>query len=196
MYRIFIILIISSITYTFIGCSSIPSCCVIAPPKIHMTGGKTVIERQIVGDFKELEDNSWIISSVKTTGQNSEGAALDRTGDIELFKAMKIRNFHKYKIRSYKDQKVIGEGNNGLIKYMKIKKYEKDKHSRNILLKLIKNENQARKIIFTRSLIKIKGKVPEKKDMEAFGKIFAEEQIALSKKNDWVQNVNGRWVKK
>ncbi len=185
------------ITAGLAGCSTTtPSCCVISSPKINLTGEKTVVERQIVGDYKELEKDSWVVSSVKTTVQKKTGAEPVISGDSELVLAMKIREFHSDKIRDYKDRGFIGEANNGYVEYIKSGPSENDKDILELIKRVIKNENNARKTIFTRTLLNANKKPPTDEEIEAFGRIFAEEQRALAQKNDWIQDESGRWVKK
>ena len=160
-----------------------------------MTGNKTVIERQIVGDYKELEKDAWIIASMKTNVQKKKGAGATIGGDEILFRALKVREFHMDKIREYKNEGAIGEGNTGYIVYRDIPKYEKSRDHKNILLKVINEENKARKIIFKRMLVKSGKKEPAADEIMAFGRLFANEQRAFAKKNDWIQEKNGRWVK-
>lgn len=195
MIRAGLVIILISVS-GFLNCSSLPSLCVISPPKINLTGEKTAIERQIVGDYKELEKNSWIISSVKTTVQRSRGTGTISSGDIILIKALKVMDYHKDKIRNFKKSGALGERNNGFIKYMKISSIENNKNKKETLLKIIQNENSARKIIFSRSVNNLKNRKPTEDEITQFGKIFADEQRALAQKNDWVQLANGRWEKK
>lgn len=182
---------------TIIGCKTMekPTCCLISPPEITMTSNKTVIERQIVGEYKELEKNAWVISSVKTNIQKSKGAS-GISGDRVLFLAMKIREFHMEQIRKYKDEGALGEGNTGLISYRSVAKYDKDKRKKKMLQQVIIEENKARQTIFTRSLVKSGIKKPAGKDIAAFGALFAEEQRALSRKKDWIQEKAGAWIRK
>lgn len=195
MTRIILAILLTIPVYTMSGCSSMPSCCLISPPKIQMTGSKTVVERQIIGEYKELEKDAWIISSTKTTLSRSRGTGTISGRDKELFKAQKVREFHTDKIRKYKDEGAIGENNTGLIAYRPIPRYEKDKNYKRLLLTLIKEENKARTTIFTRTL-KLQEKDANKQQLAAFGKIFAEEQRALAQKNDWIQETSGKWSKK
>ncbi len=195
--RIFLSGIIISAAVVITRCSSMPSCCVISSPKITLTGDKTAIERQIVGDYRELEKDSWVISSVKTTVQRSGGGAGTAVaGDREIFAAMKIREFHRDKVRKYKDRGLLGEANSGYVLYIKSDQVEKDKKEKDLVLMIVENENSARKQIFTRTLFKSKNKQPSDDEILSFGKVFAQEQRALSQKNDMMQDETGRWVKK
>ena len=63
-------------------------------------------------------------------------------------------------------------------------------------MRIIKNENTARKTIFIKTMIKTKKGTPEDKEIKAFAMRFAEEQRALALKNDIIQDKSGRWIKK
>ncbi|HSV96736.1 MAG TPA: DUF1318 domain-containing protein [Spirochaetota bacterium] len=176
--------------------ADMPSCLEISPPDIHLTGEKTVIERQIVGDYRELERDAWIISSVKTDVARSRGPAVVMGGDAALLGAVKIREFNEEKIRTYKDDGAVGEANSGMAVYMPQKKYDSDAALKAALVRVLEDENAARRVIFERSVARTGPGGPATGDVAAFGAAFAEEQAALAKRNDWVQDRTGKWVRK
>lgn len=178
------------------GCSSMPSCCVISPPRIHLTGEKTVIERQIVGDYRELEEDAWVISSMKTTVASAEGLSSTSAADSETLRAMKIREYNSDKITDYKKQGAIGEANNGLLVYMHTDEIEDDPEEKRYLQRLINEENEARLTIFERTLLNINRRQPTGEEIEAFGRLFAEEKRAMAGKDEWIQDSSGRWIQK
>jgi len=195
MYRKFIILTAAAAAGFTIGCSSTPSCLSIVPPNVNLTGEKTVIERQIVGDYMELEKDAWTISSVKTS-VGRKNASGKMSGDPELFKYMKVREFHYDKIKEYKSEGALGEGNAGYIQYMETKKYESSPAEKKILLIVIEEENRARREIFNRYMFLSKGVEPNKAEIDTFGKLFAEEQRGLASKDEWIQINSGKWERK
>jgi hypothetical protein len=176
--------------------STVLACITIEIPTPTITGEKTVIERQIVGDYRELEKDAWIISSVKTNIQRKRGTTSVIGGDRILFMALKIREFHTDKIRDYKNSGAIGERNDGYIVYRKVSRYEKDRELKGILLRVMEEENRARKTIFRRSLMRSGVETPGEKEMVGFGRVFAKEQRVLAQTNDWIQEENGSWVRK
>ena len=192
---IILLLLLSVITACATGDKSIPSCCLIAQPSVTLTGEKTSVERHIIGEYKELEKDAWIISSVDTGIQRGE-TAFAETGDEELLTAMKIRELHRDKIRDYKNEGAIGEKYDGYIAYMELFKYENDKNIKKILLTVIEEENKARRTLFIRSVAGKKKENPTEDEINSFGKIFAEEQQAMSGKNDWIQDKSGKWIRK
>jgi len=86
VYYIILILCASLVIHS--GCSStqncmkgMPSCIEITPPDINLTGERTVIERQVIGDYRELEKDAWIVSSVQTSVAHGRSQQMMQTGD-------------------------------------------------------------------------------------------------------------------
>jgi len=165
------------------------------PPSLNLTSDKTVVERQIIGDYMELEKDAWIVSSVKTTCSTGRGAS-DMTGDPELLKAERVRSFHAERLASYKSEGAAGEGNDGFVAYMKSGKYETDAAQKKIILAVIDEENSARRIIFRRTLFSMNNAEPSAEEVSAFGRLFADEQRSMAARGQWIQEKSGKWVKK
>jgi len=192
---LYAVILLSLVCYSLTGCKSTPSCLTVVPPEINLTGEKTVIERQIVGDYMELEKDAWTVSSIRTTVGRTEGGA-QGSGDPEIIKAIKVREFHSGKIREYKTEGAMGETSAGYVSYIETSQYEAAPELKKILLTVADEENKARKDIFVKTLSKSGGKEPSKNEIDSFGKIFADEQRALAQKGDWVQDNSGKWSRK
>ena len=192
---LFTAIILTLVCYSLTGFKSTPSCLTVVPPEINLTGEKTVIERQIVGEYMELEKDAWTVSSIRTTVGKTEGGA-QGSGDPEIIKAIKVREFHSGKIRDYKTEGAIGETSTGYVSYIESPQYESSPELKKILLTVIDEENKARRDIFVKTLSKTGGKEPSKSEIDSFGKIFSEEQRALAQKGDWVQDNSGKWTRK
>jgi hypothetical protein len=186
------VVIISCLT-AFTSCSS---CISITPPNIVITGERTAIERQITGEYQELEKDAWIVASAPTSVNRTGSDEIAAGGDPELLRALKVREFHKEKIRAYKDEGALGEGYDGYVAYIKNSRYENDSHNKELLMKLVSEENLARKTIFLHGLIQGGKTDPGPEDLAEFGRAFAVEQAALVRKNDWIQDKNGIWSQK
>lgn len=188
--------LLCGIIFIFWGCSSSSSCISIVPPAVNLTGEKTSVERQIVGDYEEIEKDAWTVSSVKTASGRSQSGGGTMVSDPELLSALKTREFHKGKIRSYKDAGALGEDYNGLLAYRPADRYEGNKAEKDILFSLISGENDARRTIFTRSLVLQGKEKPGEEDVRLFARLFAEEQSRNARKNDWIQESSGKWKRK
>ncbi len=187
------IIILLSATVLMTGCSSAPSCINVVPPKVNLTGEKTVIERQIVGDYQEIEKNAWAISSVKRPSTGTTPGGVPK-GDGKLIAAMNTRERLLSEIGEYKKEGALGESKSGYLTYIKTSKYESDKLLKKQLMGVMQEENGARKTIFLRCTLSA-GK-EDRERAAIFGKNFAEEMKALANKNDWIQKSNGQWVRK
>ena len=93
----------------------------IVVPPVTITGQKTAIEKQIIGEQTELEKDVWMISSAKT----SEHAQLD-TKPKEERRSMDLENAHTYRaflkfeiftphLVQLKKDRVVGENNKGFV---------------------------------------------------------------------------------
>ncbi|MEW6526738.1 MAG: DUF1318 domain-containing protein [Spirochaetota bacterium] len=188
--------IVAGILYSQARCSSssclkgVPSCIEIHPPAIQITGEKTALERQLVGEYREIEKDAWVTSTVMVPSKGERRAMV--TADETMLQAIKLREFNEDKIRIYKDMGIIGEMNNGYVGIVDEKKLQSMKEA-TVIRTLINDENNARQIIFIKS-----SDSKDSKDPTAiqFGYDFAREQQAKAKKGDWIQKEDGRWVRK
>jgi len=188
--------VVAGILYSQVRCSSpgclkgVPSCIEIHPPAIHITGEKTALERQIIGEYKEIEKDAWVTSTVMVPSKGERRAMVST--DETMLKAIKIRELNEDRIRAYKDMGIIGEMNNGYVGIVDEKKLQSMKEAAAIRT-MINDENNARQVIFIKS-----SDSKDAKDSKAiqFGYDFAKEQHAKAKKGDWIQKEDGRWVKK
>ncbi len=169
--------------------------CVIAPPEIRLTGEKTLVENQIIGEYREIEEDAWTVSSVKTGVQRQQGVQV-LSGDDQFVRAMKIRELNEPLIRAFKDEGAVGEGNNGYASYVKTDKYEKDRESRKALQNVVDDENRARRTVFERSLVVTGTQKPAESDIALMGKKFAADEQSRALVNDWIQGTNGQWQRK
>jgi len=177
-----------------ISCNACSSCITVVPPAIVITGEKTIIERQIVGEYREIEKDAWIISSAMTPVYGARSTAAGASGDRELMTALRIRDFNDEKIRKYKDEGSVGETAEGVVAYRQAPRYEKDPEARTTLMKAVGEENSARSVIFRRSLES--AAEPSGDEIAAAGRKFAAEQELLSRKGDWIRDANGKWYRK
>ncbi|HQG43228.1 MAG TPA: DUF1318 domain-containing protein [Spirochaetota bacterium] len=190
---------IAGIVVCMSGCTSsgciqdMPSCLEIYPPAINITGEKTALERQLIGEYHELEQDAWVTSTVMTPSKGNRKAVINADG--ELLNAIQIRELNSDIIRLYKDKGLIGEQNNGYIAIVDEKKLQslQSLQESDAIRTIVQQENNARSIIFVKSSGATKSN--ETKAIQ-FAVEFAKEQHAKAKKGDWIQNNDGRWVKK
>lgn len=188
--------VVAGILYSQVSCSSsgclkgAPSCIEIHPPAINITGEKTALERQLIGEYKEIEKDAWVTSTVMVPSKGERRAI--GAVDESMLQAIQMRELNLDRIRQYKDMGIVGEMYNGYVGIVDEKKLQSMKDSE-VIRSVINDENNARQIIFMKS-----SGSKDAKDPKAiqFGYDFAKEQQAKAKKGDWIQKEDGRWVKK
>ena len=160
--------------------------CVIIPPKFQLTGERTLVEKQIAGEYRELEEDAWIVSTIKTNldSEKNEGSS----GDSDSLSAVRIMN--QERISSYKAEGAVGESFFGTLKYRESAKYEKDKTLKDRLMRVIQTENDARS-----EIVKSGAAVSAKKESDQF-RLFGEEQRRNALPGEWIEIAEGKWVKK
>lgn len=191
-------MIIQKINIVLIACIFIFNGCTIItilPPKVEATGDKSVIERQLIGEYRELESDAWIVSSVKTSVQRQTGERYEVSEDEELFTAIKTREYNNGQIREYKNDGAIGEGIDGYIKYVSNEKYDSNQPMKKVISNIIEDENNARKIIFNKT-VTASGKPLEKSEVDAVAKKFAAGQRDAALQNDYIEVDTEKWVRK
>ena len=183
-----------TLVYALPLCGFMISGCIVSPPTVRLTSTPTIVENQVIGEYREIESDSWAVSSAKTGVQRQKGSSV--AGDEVLFGAMKIRELNAERVRSYKDEGALGETSDGLVSYRQRDKYEKDADLKRNIMTLIDEECKARRTIFVRSAQLAGKEKPSDADTAAVAKTFASEQRDLAKKNDWIQESNGTWTRK
>lgn len=97
------------------------SCISITIPPITLTGSKTAVEKQIIGEENELEEDVWMISSAKVTSEvdlgdvsQGEQAKIDEENSY-TYRAFAILDAFGDELAQLKKDRVVGEDKNGLV---------------------------------------------------------------------------------
>ncbi len=98
----------------------VQGCCSIVIPPVTLTGSKTAIEKQIVGEQEDLEKDIWLLASAKTAQNVQEGSTRDGETvvppDVSLmYEALMILDAYSDSLVGLKKDGVVGESNKGEI---------------------------------------------------------------------------------
>lgn len=110
----------------------IQNCCSIVIPPVTLTGNKTAIEKQIIGEKNELEKDVWMVSSARTTttvatneqesDQQKEDKAIQnkhaKKAQEYMFTALNILETFSKDLSELKADEVVGEGSDGYLKIL------------------------------------------------------------------------------
>jgi hypothetical protein len=168
--------------------------CVVVAPEVKLTGEKTIVENQIIGEYKEIEPDAWAVSTMKTYTAKQKTSVV--SADPVFMGAMKMRELNEDAVRRYKNEEAFGESSSGYIVYRSQQKYESDKDLKKVIMNVLDDENKARKTIFERSLVLSGNEKPSDAEISTLAKRFAEDERSRAQKNDWIQGNDGQWQRK
>jgi uncharacterized protein YdbL (DUF1318 family) len=178
------------------------------PPPITFTQTQTAAEKQMIGEDKELEKDSWLIASIKSSASGAEdwkGEVVEEFSDPQLEKEFLIlqrtNTYTASEIRKLKSYGVIGEGLDGYlmpIKGAKSTGFEKDystPETKKRFEELIELVNQTRKRLRDIRLEKMKNKLnPE--DFKKLESVLILEYWENTFTGDYYEVSKGKWRQK
>lgn len=166
------------------------SCLTIAPPSITLTGPKTSVERQIMGEYKEIEKDAWLVSS--TRGTTDAGSYEQDNREIKIFRAMAVIEENKRKLFDYQQKGIIGETNTGfLIKASD--ELDREEQAKLDIENLIIQINNSRRIIYMALYQDVQGMDVS---IEEIGQVFARKYQSEAPRGSRIQDPNGVWQRK
>ncbi|NOR46338.1 MAG: DUF1318 domain-containing protein [Candidatus Delongbacteria bacterium] len=163
--------------------------CTVKIPDIKITGEKTALENQVLGEYSKIKEDAWMVASERGDGQIKITA--DRK---EVVEAVRDREFLKDDMNELKLKGYLGEIVSGLLEVIDPEKILKlDKKEQNRIELLLKKENNARILIMKRIIeTDTKFKSSPKEVYQAFFVMNLED----SPEKTFYQNKKGKWVKK
>ncbi len=182
------------------------SSCTIKPPEITVTGEKTVLERQLLGEY-ELQDDPVFLPAV-SGGIYYAGAelAVDTTAISEApvervpagrrayLTALANHRFNLDDINRFKDLQAIGENNKGYLHIFEEKASALAPPDQAILNQVVTEENEGRRIIMMH-VIRLRADLTEE-NLPEIEQAFSQRNIAEEKPGRMIQPDNGEWVVK
>lgn len=103
-------------------------CCSIVIPPVTLTGSKTAVEKQILGDSAELEKDVWMVASARTASRVKMDYSEEETQKETVeekglaYEAFLILETFGKKLRELKKDRVVGENNKGLLSNLLLEK--------------------------------------------------------------------------
>lgn len=163
--------------------------CTVRIPDIKITGEKTALENQVMGDYAKIKEDAWMVASER--GKGNLTITADRRDVVE---AVRDREFLKDDINEYKIKGIFGEKQNGLLGIVDKNKLDKlDKIFKESAEKAFENENTARKLIMQRI---IETDVRYNAAPEEVYAAFFSMNLSESPDGTYFMNKNGEWERK
>lgn len=166
--------------------------CSVQTPEFSIRGDKTMLENQILGTYEQIESDTWVFASTRSSANNNtEIVSAQRQRVLD---AVQNRKFNKDEIDEFKQAKVIGENNKGFLTILGGQKYANDQNYHRVVEQVVKEENSNREVIYER-IMAINPSAAQANETER-NKIFAKLNIDNSPKGSLIQTADGKWIEK
>jgi len=166
--------------------------CSIRVPEVTVTGEMTALEKQILGTYQQLQDESQLIASSRATSRETQ--PLVSSEKRKVLQAIKNRKFNQDDIDEFKKLEIVGEKTDGLLEILNPEKMESDPYLQRLVNQVVTEENNDRKIILQR-IFNMNENLNEQKKSQ-IELIFARINFENSNSGTWIQNQDGSWIKK
>jgi uncharacterized protein YdbL (DUF1318 family) len=168
------------------------SSCSIKAPEVQVTGEKTALEREVVGTYEEMEEDTWMIAS--TRAAKAEDEVKISPEKRKVLEALQEQKFNKDDIDEFKREGYVGENNTGFLELRLIEQLRKNPERMKFIQTILEEENGDRNIIMGRVIeLNETLKKSNKKDIQT---IFAKMNQENSPEGTWIQNAEGNWIRK
>ncbi|HVO30672.1 MAG TPA: DUF1318 domain-containing protein [bacterium] len=162
---------------------------------VQVVDEKTLLERQILGQYQGLEKDLVLAASVRSVDTNGRLVPLPDypPGQRKALEALRIREFYRDDVDTFKKDGTVGEGKDGYL--TKRDEAAKLDAKRKELLETVMNaENGARRALIDR--IMETNETLTANDRGKVEKVFAQMNRDSAKDGEWIQGDDGAWTKK
>ena len=160
---------------------------------VQVVDEKTLLERQILGQYQGLEKDLVLSASVRSVDTTGRLKPLPEypPGQRKALEALRIREFYRDDVDTLKKDGAIGEGNNG---YLTTRESAADARKKKLLEEVLSAENGARRALVDRILET--NETLTAADRPKVEKVFAQMNRDAARDGEWIQADDGAWTKK
>ena len=162
---------------------------------VQVVDEKTLLERQILGAYENLEKDLVMVASVRSVDTEGRLVPLPDfpAGQRKALEALRVREFYRDDVETMKKEGIVGESKDGWL--VPLPDAPKLDAKRAALVKnVLEQENAARKSLVDRILETNETLAPG--DRGKVEKVFAQMNRDAAKDGEWVQAEDGTWSKK
>jgi len=163
--------------------------CSVRAPEVKVTGEKSALENQVIGAYEEIEEDTWMVASVRSAGQKKPTKMSPE--QKRLSEAVRNRKFNQDDINELKQEGAVGENNRGFLEIRPHAKLENDPEYKKRVTELLEEENRDREIIMNHI---VENTMNASKD-EVYA-IIAGNNREKTAPGTLIQLPDGKWVRK
>jgi len=165
--------------------------CSIKAPEVRVTGEKTALEREVIGTYQQLQEDTWMIASKRSASNETVTVAPEKQRVLD---ALQQQKFNKDDVDEFKKKGYVGESNQGLLDIRESKDLDADPGTKTLVDQIVKEENASRGVIMNR-VVEINESLKQSVRQNILA-IFAQMNQDNSPVGTWIQRQLGDWVKK
>ena len=166
--------------------------CAIQLPKITATGERTALENQIVGSYRMIEEEAWMVASLRAEYLPDSAALTEEKRRV--LQAFQRQRFNADDIADFKRNGVIGERTDGFLEIITNAQYDSDSTYRALVDRVTVQENEDRTLIMRR-IVELHPEI-DPQDRTKVGDVYAHLKQEASPPGTWIQQSDGSWKRK
>jgi uncharacterized protein YdbL (DUF1318 family) len=166
--------------------------CSIKPPEVRLTGEKTALEKEILGTYHQMREDTWMVAS--TRGTDTAPQASMSPEKRRSLDALRQQEFNKDDVEEFKRNGWVGEAVSGELLVRPSEELERDAEKKTLVQDIVQEENLDRRVILERVVElndALKRAVPQEV-VAVFAKMYQEN----SPDGTWIEKPDGSWAKK
>ena len=166
--------------------------CSVQAPELRVTGEKTALEREVIGTYERMSEDTWMIASSRSANGGKKAEISEEKKRV--LEALQQQKFNKDDIEEFKRKGYVGENNLGFLEIRNPDELQKDSNTYKLVNEIVTEENNDREVIINRVIElnqNLKNAVQENV-MAIFAQMYQEN----SPVGTWVQQKIGDWVKR
>ena len=155
---------------------------------------KTALENQILGSYKELDNDVLLLASVRSIDEKGKlkPATEIPKGKLKALRALQRQEFNRDDIQEFKQSLCAGEGNDGYLKFFVNERIKTDAKYKEFVETLIAEENEDRRIVLQR--IVATNETFTDQDLAKVEKISASLNRDNAQPGEKIQDETGSWL--
>jgi uncharacterized protein YdbL (DUF1318 family) len=173
-------------------CFSLIIGCSIKAPEVRVTGEKTALEREVIGTYHQMREDTWMIASTRAVAEDTTVTVSPEKRQV--LEALREQEYNKDDIDEFKQMGYVGENNRGFLDIRPSETLDSDVKTKALVEEIVEEENQDREIIMGR-VIELNESL-KKAVREDVLVIFARMNQENSLPGTWIQQPDGEWIKK
>ena len=178
--------------YSVIVCVIVLTGCSIKAPEVRVTGEKTALEREVIGTYHQMREDTWMIASTRSAEEDTlEEVSPEKR---QVLEALREQEYNKDDIDEFKQKGYVGENNRGFLDVRASGLADADEKTKALVDEIVREENQDREVVMGR-VIELNESLKKAVRDEVLV-IFARMHQENSLPGTWIQQPEGEWIRK